>query len=503
MEKKKQKFNKLKILLFSILLVFSIFFSSFSFNLTTYAASTIETYTNVLEDLKTDSEFNELDYPEDLTTLKISVIKIAESANSELIIYIYKPYTTILPGTISNSYDPSSINININNAGFSNYKLSVINRSGVFLKCKVNNYKCLTSILTRTYEISSVFRYGESEDLIFGGITTYASTINPDLPGITTETAYTVAEKYVVTTKNGVKKYARIPIEVIQITDKFVGFSRYWGGFELLKPSIDCDVHFVAFNTDKQIDKLLRAKVYYTSQYYKCEHYLIEVPYKDYTYGDKIDNEVELKSGQSDSFEGAGWWSKKYSWNLINTSAEFLNTLENNEVFEKNGFDSEAEKELENSSKTTISGMKWVLNYAATEYKKTEGLKILTTEKTIVGDVSILELTFETDGTEYTMGVVDNKTTGSSEPVIRVGSSSPFDPLAAFWNWLKNFFKNFKTVVIVIILVILFILFFPAIVSLLALLINFITPVFKLILNILLFILKLSLTIINLFRGKL
>ena len=46
-----------------------------------------------------------------------------------------------------------------------------------------------------------------------------------------------------------------VDIETITITDKFVGFVRYKDGFKLYVGA--CDSHFVAFNTDKPIDKLL------------------------------------------------------------------------------------------------------------------------------------------------------------------------------------------------------------------------------------------------------
>lgn len=38
----------------------------------------------------------------------------------------------------------------------------------------------------------------------------------------------------------------------------------------------------------------------------------------------------------------------------------------------------------------------------------------------VVGDVTILRLKFETDGVIYNLGVIDNKQTGSTEPVNEV-----------------------------------------------------------------------------------
>ena len=74
-------------------------------------------------------------------------------------------------------------------------------------------------------------------------------------------------------------------IETIVVTDKFVGFVRYKDGFKLYVGA--CDSDFVAFNTDKPIDKLLEADVYYTTQSYDWS----SVPFVGVkeTFGDKAD----------------------------------------------------------------------------------------------------------------------------------------------------------------------------------------------------------------------
>ena len=49
------------------------------------------TYTDVLEDLQTDENFDESKYYANSEDTSLSVIQIAESSNGELFVYVYRP----------------------------------------------------------------------------------------------------------------------------------------------------------------------------------------------------------------------------------------------------------------------------------------------------------------------------------------------------------------------------------------------------------------------------
>lgn len=56
------------------------------------------------------------------------------------------------------------------------------------------------------------------------------------------------------------------------------------------------------------------------------------------------------------------------------------------------------------------------MRFAETSYSLSSGVGSNSTYTTLVGDVTILRLKFETDGVTYNLGVIDNKQTGSDKP---------------------------------------------------------------------------------------
>ena len=67
---------------------------------------------------------------------------------------------------------------------------------------------------------------------------------------------------------------------------------------------------------------------------------------------------------------------------------------------------------------TELKGKKWVLRFAETNYSLSGYSTTGSTFEsyTLVGDVTILRLKFETDGITYNLGVIDNKQTGGKDP---------------------------------------------------------------------------------------
>lgn len=363
------------------------------------AESTV-TYTNVLEDLQRDSSFSKENYPEKATDYSLQIIQIAESSDKELFVYVYQP-SGQLKGLVA-----SSINISttINDAvSYHNYKLELLNADGVFFKYKVSDF-IVKDDAVRYYAITSVYRKWDK-------------TIDPATgnDNTVTEVNYNVSKQYAFGTINGKPYVNCVDIDTIVVTDKFVGFVRYENGFTLYNSA--CDSHFVAFNTDKPIDKLLEADVYYTTQSYNW-NWTAFVGEKE-TFGTKQDNYSYLKYTDKVEHTGEGWFAGTYKWDRIQTVDDFISGENRENIFHGAVLDVKVSTKLTDSALNELKGKKWVLRFTETAYSFTPdytGTGSQYSSSTVVGDVTILRLKFETDGITYNLGVIDNKQTGGKDP---------------------------------------------------------------------------------------
>ena len=365
-----------------------------------YAATSANTvYTNVLDDLTKDNSFKPSNYPEKTDDYSLQIIQLAESADKELFIYVYQP-----SGQTKN-FTACSINISTtinDNISFINYKLQKLNSNGVFFKYKVSDFTVKTEP-TRYYAISSIYRpFDESID-------------KPASDGNTvTEVNYNVSKQYCFGEINGKPYVNCVDIETIVVTDKFVGFVRYNDGFKLYNGA--CDSHFVAFNTDKTIDKLLEADVYYTSQRYSWT--FAAFVGENQKFEEKQDNYAYLKYTDKVEHNGGGLFAGTYKWDRIETTEQFIaeNDLTQN-VYSGAILDVNVANKITDEGKAALQGKKWVLRFAETDYTLGGGNGTTYSFSTLVGDVTILRLKFETDGVTYNLGTIDNKQTGSDKPI--------------------------------------------------------------------------------------
>ena len=356
-------------------------------------------YSNVLDDLKRDSSFNPSNYPTKSNDYSLQIIQLAESIDKELFIYVYQPSGK------SKDLKASSVNISttINDAiSFTNYKLALLNSNGVFYKYKVENLAVKTDAV-RYYAISSIYRpFDESIDKQASG----GNTI--------TEVNYAVNKQYCFGEINGKPYVNCVDIETIVVTDKFVGFVRYPDGFKLYVGA--CDSHFVAFNTDRPIDKLLEADVYYTTQSYDWSSTPF-VGVKE-TFGDKADKYAYLKYTDKVEHTGGGLFAGTYKWDRIQTIDDFIKGENRENIYHGAVLDVKTSSKLTDEALTELKGKKWVLRFAETSYSLSGYSTTGSTFEsyTLVGDVTILRLKFETDGITYNLGVIDNKQSGSKDP---------------------------------------------------------------------------------------
>lgn len=364
------------IAMFLILFAFLIF-NGFS-NVQLAKAESIE-YSSVLDDLSKDENFNQSKYIEKINDYSLQLIQIAESESKELFIYVYQPSGTIRP------LKATSINISTakcEELDFKNYKLELLSYSKTLFKYKVNNFQ-VSDKENRYYEISSIFRKwdGNIDDVL-----------DKTTENSISEVSFAVGKAYHISGKDNQEIICE-DVETIKITDKYVGFIRYLEGFFLYNDS--CDAHYVAFSTDKQIDKLLEADIFYVSCSVEERENLTG---KHPEYGKNQDNYKHLTS--DDTVGNKPILGKPHTWKRIETVEDFI-----------------AEEKLTNEAKNNLSDMKWVLRFVETDYKSApsvSGTKY--NYYTKVSDVSILRLKFETDGEVFNLGVVDNKQTGSLTP---------------------------------------------------------------------------------------
>lgn len=355
-----------------------------------------KTASGVLEDLSKDASFSASNYPSNEKDYSLSVMQLAESTDKELFVYVYQPS--------GDKVKASSINISTtinDDISFFNYSLELLNYNNTLFKYKVTGFEVKKDPV-RYYAISSIYR---PFDAGIGDKKSGNNTIN--------EVNYAVNNQYCFGEINGKPYVSCVDIETIVITDKFVGFVRYKDGFKLYVGA--CDSHFVAFNTDKPIDKLLEADVYYTSQSYSWL-YAIGVGQNE-TFGDKKDNYAYLKYTDKVEHTGDGFFAGTYKWDRIQTVDDFINGENREDVYHGAVLDVKVSSKLTDEALNELKGKKWVLRFVETAYSLSGGANGSTsTKSTLIGNVTILRLKFETDGITYNLGVIDNKQTGSTEP---------------------------------------------------------------------------------------
>lgn len=386
-----------KYLIVFLLLISCLFSSFIGSNINSVHAEDV-VYTNVLEDLHSDKTFDKANYPLKSNDYSIQVIQVAESVNNELFVYTYQPSANVKASSISIS------TIIGEEPDYYNYKLGFINSNGVFYKYKVNNFELKTDEVRR-YEISAIYRP-------FNNIL----DDKPTDDNTTNEVAFKVGKIWTAQTINNKVTYDCIDIEMIEITDKHVGLIRYYNGFKLYQSS--CDSHYIAFTTDKQIDRLLSAEVFYTSRK-AVETVNIFGTHTDY--GTTIEDKVKLNYDEIVSNTADGWFGDKHTWNRIEKVSEFV-----------------LNEDLQKETEEILNNKQWVLRFLETDYISTVASVTFNTF-TEVREVTILQLTFETEGVTYNLGVVDNKQSGDLNPDNNYGG------LPAWLQKIVDFFKGIPT----------------------------------------------------------
>lgn len=394
-------FNRIAVLIVTLCVFLT---GAQSFSAVAAESENEKTASGVLEDLSKDASFSAENYPSSAKDYSLQIIQLAESTDKELFVYVYQPS--------GDKVKASSINISTtinDDISFFNYSLELLNFEGTLFKYKVTGFEVKKDPV-RYYAISLIYR---PFDAGIGDKKSGNNTIN--------EVNYAVNKQYCFGEINGKPYVNCVDIETIVITDKFVGFVRYPDGFKLFTGAGACDSHFVAFNTDKKIDKLFEADVYYTTQKVSYDFFTEDSPFS-IKFGDsKTDNYAYLKYTDKVEHTGGGFFAGTYKWDRIQSVEDFIKTEDRTMVYYGAVLNSKVSSKLTDEALNELKGKKWVLRFTETSYNKApkSGMGAATyyhAETTMVGNVTILRLKFETDGITYNLGVIDNKQTGSTEP---------------------------------------------------------------------------------------
>ncbi|MDE7087712.1 MAG: hypothetical protein K2O67_05935, partial [Clostridia bacterium] len=169
-----------------------------------YAATT--NYSDVMDDLQEDNNFNVADYPAVNDDYSMQVIQVAESVNGELFVYVYQPAGR------SKQLIASYINMSLSETvdGIKQYRITLLSSTGIFQKYLVNDFM-VSFETTRYYNISNILRpfdYDIDEEPADGQTISEKSNVVGQL-----WTAQTVGDSVT---------YSMIKNEVIEITTKYV-----------------------------------------------------------------------------------------------------------------------------------------------------------------------------------------------------------------------------------------------------------------------------------------
>ena len=384
-----------------------------AFSLSVSAETT--SYTGVLEDLQKDENFNPDNYPalptSDENYYTLEVITVAESENGELFVYVYQPSGS--KGNLRATTINISTAVRTQNV-FVNYGLTYLNSYGVYYKYKVNEL-VVSSASERYYEVSSIFRawnedYGDED---------------PGADNTVSEIPFPVGKQFkFITAEDGTTSATMEDVEYIKVENKLVGYIRYYG--DTLYPDYiqdnSTDAHFVAFSTDREIDTLLEADVYYKAQVYhayKAGYSFSSDPWSDvYEQYKYLDYEQEAECEVSD---GSIFTQSEHIWKRIQTTEEFL--ASGKIPFKFPGFDTTSDVVFTEEATAALAKTDWVLSFVETNYNWYVHTDLINGSNgdydyyyVRVGDVSILRLKYVTNGIIYDLGVVDNKQTGSEDP---------------------------------------------------------------------------------------
>lgn len=365
------------------------------------------TYSGVLEDLRISDSFSVEKYP--VMTLEyfeqinndtntendqahMEVIQIAESSAGELYLYVYQPTDTELDLTatavlISTEFSPDGQNINPDI-----YYLDLVSTEGVFDKYVVKDFR-ISKEPYRYYNLVTLYRNFNSE-------------IDEVTPGGVVENfelGIGVGQQWCAYYKNDILVYEMNTFDTVEIDIGYTGSFQLGEGLTLggfVGAFTLGDAWFVTFDVEDYIVE----KIFDADLSYKFRSKTRQKVTSSWTttYGDWSDDvEVTLSSKEPTTYQGDGLFAKKYEWNTISASADFVKELEDQDV------------ELSDEAKSYLSENEWVFAFTQTEKSMTPMLEL----SSEVSAVTVIRLHFmDITGTVYNLGVVSDRVSPDEVP---------------------------------------------------------------------------------------
>lgn len=479
------------------------------------ASATVVMYSDVLNDLQSDSSFDVSKYPlmtydyfselnsdEDETNDAeyLSVIHIAESEDGELFIYTYQPLNNVSDITASSiniaTVESAILNMDLtkNTTDFKKYTLKCVSSSGPFKKYLVEDFS-VSNEFYRYYCISEIERPFD---------TLLDEKISNET--ITDFKAHTVGQAWCCYYQNNELKYEMVTLDVVEITPTHTGEAYYadgitWGSIVGVESS--CVSHYIAFNIENyKVDKIIDASLTYKYRNYRMVHTIntglstsvsdlifgIDPEHTSVTYPNGTDyTTVNLDIYDTDTVkhEGEGLFAKKYSWNRIMTGEKFVS---NNEA--QGG-------QMDETVKETVKNSEFVFAFTETKIEQSQststsgdGISSTTTTTTVVdsteiAQVDILRLKFVSNGVTYNLGVVGD-TTSSDGKADSIADGLEID----LSNLEVSFEKTMAIALLILLLIVLTNVIFPILKPILKIVFKGIRALLGIIFNILLFPLK-------------
>ena len=428
--------------------------------------ATASSYSDVLDDLRLDSTFDESLYPArsyvEYMSLKnddnplndkdiklLSVIQIAEGEDGELFVYTYQPLNADVDITASSVILYTG---DVREEEGLKKPLECVSSNGVFKKYVVKDF-ALPSDTYRYYNIVEIERpWSELLDDKISDVT------------ITQYKAHSVEQTWCCYYKNDKLVYQMTKLQVVQITPTLTDYvylqdGIMWGN--LIGKTTGCNAHYIAFNiTNFSVDEIYDA----TMEYYQRPMVITHVQESGvvpsigslfgrenehtsvkYPNGDARERvPVELYQEDEVKHKGQGLLAKTYEWNRIMTSADFLKKLEDQDVI----FGEEEAATLK-SSQYVFAFAETDVSYSTNTVYPDNPVGTTTTTTVVngtdVANVDILRLHFRVGQKTYDLGVVSDTTRGDLKPGgVGVGLEDP--------DWLRWIFQVLFLVLVVLVL---------------------------------------------------
>ncbi len=350
-------------------------------------------YSGVMQDLQKDENFNPEDYPQNNKDYSLQVIQIAESTDKKLFLYVYNPcgVTRPLIATCVNM----SLTQSVDNTRL--YNLTYVSSNGVFGKYLVNGVT-VSEETERYYNITSIYRKWDKD-------------IDGELIGGNTSSgkAFPIGRMYCVKNENGKIKYSWDIEKVVEILNPYAGVVRYSNGFKLYEDA--CDSHYIAFNTDWNIDFLEEAELAFSVTHFFRDYQSLHILNK----GTETFNNYVVKYDETGENAADGLWGKKYKWQRIESVESFKNDPQN--VFSEDAL-------------SYLEGKEWVIRFYETPW--TDSSRMHTWYD--VHDVTILRLKFKSNGDCYNLGAVSDKVTERPDDPDNINTNEK----EGFFEWLAD-----------------------------------------------------------------